>query len=190
MSHVHGRCIILLEGLDKTGKTTTAGELAAQLSSFGPVSLVHFGKPTGEDQFRQYLKALSEADDFQGSTIIDRLHWSEEAYSTVYRHDLAMGVGVANCFDTILDRIGGVVILKTRPVEEIFAVLDSHDQATKGAKAITLEDIQNLDNVFRSRHAKTPVFSIGVPFKQATPDHFLSVTANVRSRSIERRDKK
>lgn len=189
MTHVNGRSIILLEGLDKTGKTTTAGELAAQLSSFGPVSLVHFGKPQGEDQFRQYLEALRQADEFQGSTIIDRLHWSEEAYGRVYR-DSAMS-NVANCLDTVLHRIGGAVVLKRRPVAEIYHVLDGHDQTSKDSPvAITLKDIQSLTDIFNSRYHSTLVPSIYVPFKQAVPGFFLAIAAKSRTKSIERRDKK
>jgi len=120
MVHKDGRAIVLLEGLDKCGKSTAAGEIATRLLEFGPVNLIHFSKPTSGDLFREYLYALMTADEFDGSTIIDRLHWSEEAYGTVYRPtSRQLTIAAINAFDVILKCVGGVVVWKTRPAAEV-----------------------------------------------------------------------
>lgn len=189
MTHVHGRCIVLLEGLDKCGKSTAAGEIATRLLEFGPVNLIHFGKPEGEDQFREYLDALLAADWFQGSTIIDRLHWSEEAYGSVYRPDTRLlSTGAINALDEVLYRIGGVVVWKTRPSSEVFVAMDAHDHSIKGDQRTHLKDVEALAGVFGTRYDIHRVAALEVPFKQAVPPAFLKLAAARRSDSLARKE--
>lgn len=181
MQHQHGRAIILLEGLDKTGKSTEARRLEVGLSVFGPVRVVHFGPPQG-NPFGEYREAIRDADAFQGSTVIDRLHWSNEAYQAVYR---ANGEGLmpshqVDQLDTLLDLAGGGVVYKTRRPEEVVAAMDGEDYGEAD-----LDRVSDLDRRFQRRWFKTLLLMRRmVPFGYLVPDSFLHDLANHRSRML------
>lgn len=188
MTHVHGRAIILLEGLDKCGKSTMAADLAVRLTEFGPVNLVHFGTPNG-DQFREYLEAIRQADAYEGSTIIDRLHWSEEAYGRTYRPDRVLETASIDALDEVLRQAGGVVVWKRRDLGEVLRALDAHDQRTKGTgTSIGLLDLQAIYSNFNKRHRKRLVASTVSDFRLAVQPEVLQLAADLRTESIQRRE--
>lgn len=183
MSHQHGRAILVLEGLDKCGKSTTAGELATKLLAFGPVQLLHFGKPDG-DQFREYLEALRQADAFDGSTIIDRLHWSEEAYGRTYRPKQVLETESIDALDEVLRNMGGVVIWKQRELAEVGRALDADDHATKGSP-VSLDDLAAISKVFARRFTRKRVASTTSDFRLAVHKRVLNLAADLRTESLE-----
>lgn len=189
MGHVHGRAIVLLEGLDKCGKTTEARQLAGFLSTFGPVNLVHFEKPT-HDPFVDYMSALVEAHRFEGSTVIDRMHWSEDAYGQVYRPTTAhLGPESIDALDEALRKVGGVVVWKTRPVALIAAWLDDSDHATKG-RDVTEQDLEALHRRFANRYRRKAVTAVRSPFGEALDVGFLTMAADLRSEAVDNEESK
>jgi hypothetical protein len=138
--------IILLEGCDKVGKTTEAERLASVLPD---CRVVHFGVPE-TNPFNEYRAALIEADQYSGSTVIDRLHWSNLAYQTVYRNDendpRRMSFEEADELDRILAAIGGAVVLKVRPIDEIAQAMDDEDYGEAN-----VEKIGALQRIFITR---------------------------------------
>jgi hypothetical protein len=183
--------IIVVEGLDKTGKSTTVGELATKLLEYGPVKCLHFGKPLpGEDVFRIYLETIRAADQFDGSTIIDRFSWSEEAYGRTYRKNHTLSGDAIDALDTVLRQAGGVVILKYRQPAEIFQQLDANDHSTKGYGAkVLLEDLIAIDTIFDRRLTEQRVRAHRVPFTLAVPPAVIDRAIALRQESINRKEK-
>lgn len=168
MEHVHGRAIVLVEGLDKTGKSTLCDWLAGELAASGPVRRVHFGVPDpGQDLFALYSEALGSAAVFGGSTVIDRLHWSEEAYGTVYRKAPGLSGLEMIGLDRALMAVGGSVILRTRPVDAVLEALDDMDYPSKSR-----DGLARLERVFGARRARYEVPCIELPFP-SMPDEGL-----------------
>lgn len=174
--------IILLEGCDKVGKTTEAERLASILQA----NVVHFGVPT-ENPFEAYRAALIEADNSDQATIIDRLHWSNIAYQTVYRDDpdnpRRMSNEQADELDTLLANIGGVVVLKTRPIDDIAAAMDDEDYGDADPKKIG-----QLQNIFIGRFSPRPVpgkpLHLLVPFGEVLPLDQIERILEIRSQAI------
>ena len=69
--------MIIIEGMDKTGKTTLAEALALRMRR----QIAAFGVPP-IDVFEYHSTGVERAG---RSAIIDRLHWSEYAYGKTYR---------------------------------------------------------------------------------------------------------
>lgn len=71
--------ICLIEGVNRTGKSTLTARLQADLPSF---KSIHFGVPDLPDAYEFFTQELRE---IQGEdVIIDRLHWSNHAYNGVF----------------------------------------------------------------------------------------------------------
>lgn len=189
MTHQHGRAIVLLEGVDKTGKSTEANVLVDRLFEFGPVNLLHNGPPApGEDLFRIYLQQLVDADSFEGSTVIDRLHWSEAAYSRTFRPDSPRLTDYAlNALDTVMKQVGGLIVWKTRPLMEIVDAMDEHDYKHVLDKAKRLNHVANLSGAFSVRYGERRVTAFPSPFgpKDIT---YLETAANLRSISLQTKE--
>lgn len=142
-----GPAIILLEGVDKCGKTTDAEDLAVALDHLdAPCEVVHFGVPT-DNPFDLYRTALNVAwgrskDGL--STVIDRLHWSNYAYQRVYRgrsgDATAMRATQHSRLDSMLADFGVLTILKERP--DAAQAMDAEDYGKP-------EDAEQLTKLFR-----------------------------------------
>lgn len=163
--------IVLIEGLDKTGKSTDAKALAALADETGefdqPARVLHFGVPK-TNPYQDYREALRDADAYDGPTIIDRLHWSEEAYGQMFRRDDAKTLSPAriDALDQLLFAFGGVVLLKTRDPREIAAALDEDDSFSMDAGQVSL-----LQSCFHGRARRTINHVRIIPFPEsgATP---------------------
>jgi hypothetical protein len=185
MGHVHGRAIVLLEGLDKVGKTTMARELAGSLATFGPVELVHFEKPPpGRDPLVDYASAIVAAHRFEGSTVIDRAHWSEDAYGQVYRPGAHLPTRAVDALDELLRAVGGCVVWRTRQVELVHAFLDDDDHATKG-RDVTEADLHGLHERFAIRYRKRLVPAVRSRFPEPLNDGFYTTAADLRSAAVD-----
>lgn len=176
------RIIVLLEGLDKTGKSTEAERLA-RLPDLGPVVVHHFGVPT-ENPFEEYVTALQRAEAFDGSTIIDRLHWSDEAYGQVYRQGSPnlLNPKQLEALDFLMYMIGGAVVLKTRPVIEIVQAMDKDDYGVAN-----LDKVRLLKQIFLRRYAETPCVKMIVPFGNQLSFQQIQSVARLTVTAAERR---
>lgn len=183
--HRHGRAIILIEGCDKAGKTTLAERLKERLERHGPARVVHFGVPDG-NPFETYGAAIAEADAFAGSTIIDRLHWSNHVYQSLYRK----GDGATKMEDwqhEELDRrlaaAGGVIVVRVRPVQELIRDMDADDYGkSRDADAIQRAFVDLFEDTPASR-----VTTMISTFPDGLSTAQLATAASLRTRSVEAR---
>jgi hypothetical protein len=148
-------CIILLEGVDKTGKSTEANRLARHLETDGPVRVVHFGVPE-TNPYQTYRRALLEADRFDGSTVLDRLHWSNQVYQAEYRspqverewfgaglsplmrpNPVWMGEDEYEALELLAHSVGVYVVLRTRKPADAVRAMDPGDYGEANVARVT-----------------------------------------------------
>ena len=73
-----GEMLILLEGLGRTGKTTLAQRLCADLPAY---HYIHFSVPDRPNAMEYFRERLGDAVAEHGEhLILDRFHWSNHAY--------------------------------------------------------------------------------------------------------------
>ncbi len=146
--------IIILEGVDKTGKSTLAMELAQTLVNNGyPTRVTAFGVPTpGKDPFVEYLDLVYSSMFHAHGTIVDRMHWSELAYASVFRpgnrDEQYIRKAKVRAIDTLLGMAGATVIHCVRPNQEAAAAIDDVDRADHGGADFGLEQVRRLGSVF------------------------------------------
>ncbi len=165
--------ILLVEGVDLTGKTTAI----EQVTDRHDAEVVKFNAPEVYP-FDEYREALALADrraQKGKSTIIDRMHWSNQAYDPEYRPGDSSTLLSPDAFE-VIERtcltLGVTVILKTRPVDEIAAAWntdeDEHHLLNGPAAAELAKDrvgsLTRLDQSFSRTYANSPLRKFKVPF--------------------------
>lgn len=150
--------IIVLEGLDKTGKSTLALELAERAMEMtnAPCRVIAFGVPEpGKDPFLEYLETAYESGWHRFGTIVDRMHWSEAAYGTVFRpgewETQRRRAEMARMVDAALGLVGATVVHCTRALDEAALALDETDRSDHGGVEFDLDQVRRLDSVFRAQ---------------------------------------
>lgn len=108
--------MIILEGPDRCGKTTLARALLRRLPGWG---YRHHTKPPVPPL--EYFGWVSEA---RATTIIDRLHWSELVYGTVYRNQARLSPGEWRLLEMILLAQRATIVRLTDDVAKIQARYD------------------------------------------------------------------
>jgi len=104
--------IIIIEGCDKTGKSTLANELAERLN----YNLVHLGVPEHEDHY-QYLADLIESN--KQGVIFDRFHWGDYVYGGITNKERLLDWGEFNMLEARMAKLGAIVIYCSAPVFKI-----------------------------------------------------------------------
>lgn len=96
--------VVIFEGCDKTGKTTTAKRLGEMLE--WPV--LKFGQPGPEGAFAEYARALVTHD---GPFIADRFYMGESVYGPIYRGTEPMRADHVEEVEEILFARGALLVL-------------------------------------------------------------------------------
>lgn len=106
--------LIMLEGLDRTGKTTLANAIAKRLGA--PV--IHKSAPTG-DWFIEYVAPLAG---YQPGLdlVLDRWHWGEMVWPTVFGRDVSMPLSGFRYVDAMMTKLGGVAVLGTGDLDAVW----------------------------------------------------------------------
>lgn len=112
--------LLYIDGIDRTGKTTLAHQLQADLLTRGiPALYVHRGPPGETPTLVHHGKHLVDyqVDD---SWILDRNHWSDTAYGPIYRGDANVLSPLGRLYlDLVLEARGAVAILGRADVKTV-----------------------------------------------------------------------
>lgn len=117
--------LVLLEGLDRTGKTTLAEALADVLHA----PLIHKSAPAQPDGLTEYLAPLAHFDREVESLILDRWHWGEMVWPGVYGRAPLMGPREFAYVERRLACLGAVVVLCTGDLGQVWRrIADEPDE--------------------------------------------------------------
>jgi len=99
------RPTLILEGVDCSGKTTLAQEIQKRWGC----KYIHVKQaPEGTDTLTHFLKAIKNIGQ---TTVIDRLHWSEQVYAKILREDSLLSDRDFGVIDGYLLANRGIFIL-------------------------------------------------------------------------------
>ncbi len=121
--------IIILEGLDATGKSTLAEWLYRKLPA--PVALLHAGPPRATTAIREYVMPLGIAGD--GYVVVcDRWHLGERVWPDIFDRDSLMPT--AESLQDVEERMRYLSapilpLYMNRPLPEIVAELDARNES-------------------------------------------------------------
>ena len=165
-----GQILVLFEGVDKTGKTTEARALRQRFADDGvDAQYHHFSVPDG-NPFKLYMDFLDNLDPTQAH-FVDRLHWSNMVYQTVYRGRADSATAMTweewEAVDQRFNDLGGVVILRWDKPAEIAARIDAEDYAEA-------RDADRLIAGFFDIAQRSSVPCYHVQFGDAVPAMFLT----------------
>lgn len=180
---MNGPAIVVIEGVDRTGKTTLAEQIIVEATEAGRQStLVHFGTPEG-NPFESYREALAiAANNRDGVTVFDRLHWSSIAYQSVYADKpAAPGLEPPQMpsekelayLEDLCFKNGVVFIHKTRPFEGVEHDLREEDYQEPG-------DASRLAAYFKRSAAETRCRVIEIPFDTVLTDEDRKIIIRTR----------
>jgi hypothetical protein len=190
----HG-AIIILEGVDKTGKTTEADRLERVIPAVYnglKVNRVKFGVPERVSPYDEYRRALQVADrEDEAVTVIDRMHWSHMVYQAEYRPEHTVVNGVRTRERTWMDKhsfdllealavkVGAYVVLKTRTVENIVAAMDDEDYGEADAKRVS-----RMLNHYQELYLRSPISGSLISFDRPIGDDILREAAARRTAAL------
>lgn len=120
--------LFVLEGLDRTGKSTLAGELARELEVLdGQVSdIAHFGAPKTEHALDEYLEPLLDYRPGGGHHLIyDRAHIGEAVWPAVFDRDPKISPGGYRLLTAEMHRQGAVFVRCVRNISEVKREVDT-----------------------------------------------------------------
>jgi len=150
--------VIVMEGCDKTGKTTTAQALGEMLE--WPV--LKFGQPGPEGAFSEYLDALVKHD---GPFIADRFHMGESVYGPIYRGTPPMHDDQVSEIEELLFARGALVVLMEDEPQAVIARFKQHR-----------EDFAREDDVYKIMNGYEDLFrACRLPKMRATLNDTLPV---------------
>lgn len=95
--------IIIIEGVDKTGKST----LAKKVSEETGYPVVHLGVPPDKGYYRKLRRLINKGKE---GVIFDRFHWGDVAYHGITREKRALTPEEFTKIEGRLDELGAVVI--------------------------------------------------------------------------------
>lgn len=158
--------IIIIEGVDKTGKST----LAKRLSDNTGLPIVHLGVPEeGRDHFR-YLKGLIEA--HPDGVIFDRFHFGDYVYAGTTRDTEALSQEEFAAVEDILIGRNALLIychddpeqIRQRfeadgedliPASRISNLLERYDDILRRSKLIAFRYNFRTDNILTKQDGNT-----------------------------------
>jgi thymidylate kinase len=126
-----GGAIIILEGLDGTGKSTLASRLYKSLST--PLAILHAGPPVATTLIREYVWPLGIASN--GYVVIcDRWHLGERVWPEIFdRESLMPDVGTLHHVEENLRYLSCPILplYMNRPLDDIRHELEVRQETTE-----------------------------------------------------------
>ncbi len=149
--------LILLEGVDCSGKTTIGEELAKNLGS--TTVWIDFHDTTGIS-LRQHYEALQGYSPASGRSIIcDRYHWSEEIYGPLYRGKSLLNSPAGLWFlDAYIQSRGGVMVLVETDARTHLDRLEA-----RGEDFLQMDDVHHVFAEYRRLERESHCGPIRVP---------------------------
>lgn len=114
--------LIMLEGLDRTGKTTLGEAIAKRLGA----PLIHKGQPQS-DWFMEYVAPLA-AHQPGLDLVLDRWHWGEMVWPFAFGRRGLMGVNEFRYVDAAMAKLGAVAVLGTGDDDVLWASAVADDE--------------------------------------------------------------
>jgi thymidylate kinase len=108
--------IIILEGIDGSGKTT----LAEQLSRQTGYPIIHRSKPETEEDRQQMMKSYIDVCKQHKNAIFDRCWYSELAYGPVMRDKSVMTYPQMYELERLLAKSGAIIIYCTGSIATLW----------------------------------------------------------------------
>lgn len=138
--------LILLEGLDKSGKSTIANWLKDNYD----FEIIKFSAPKkGDDVYKIYLDTLNKLKPYK-NYVIDRMHWSEAVYGPIYREKSQLDQDKLWNIDEKINELNGIVVYCFNDIhwfERKFK--EDKEEFTQ------LEDIMNLIEAYKKVEEKS-----------------------------------
>lgn len=153
--------IVLLDGLNKTGKSTLAKRLMADLPHF---RYLHFDAPRDPNRVYQHFAESLEAIDGL-DIILDRLHWSNAAFRDLVGGHVLMPFDHDRIDQWVAARPSAAVLLVDDPhaiCQRVRADLPERPWLEPIATPATIGQIQNRFYEVMARSAITPKWSLGL----------------------------
>jgi hypothetical protein len=138
--------IILIEGIDRTGKST----LADRLSAFTGGTIFHFSKPETHPLY-EYTASLATYDPVRSTVILDRSHVGESVWPLVFDRPSKLDEPMRRWLNMFYMSRGAVLLHAVRAVDQ--ATADEYEAA--GEPIYLLGDIDYAANLYRSVVSET-----------------------------------
>jgi thymidylate kinase len=155
--------VIVIEGCDKTGKST----MAAQLSAMLEIPVKKFGQPGPEGAAAEYHRAL---DGTPGSFICDRFHLGESVYGPIYRKVAPMNQFDVRAIENKLLKRGCLLVLMEDSPERIIERFKQHNEDFARG-----DDVHRIVAEFERVYLQSRLSKIHIILHPAAP----SVVANI-----------
>lgn len=163
--------LIALEGLDKTGKSTLARKLSAELK----IPIIKFSKPKG-DPYTEYMQFLLK---HKGDAILDRFYLGELAYGPVYRRKAGLTKQQVINIERLFRARNGVHIYCSDETNNIAKRFEED-----GEDFARVEDIDRLKTLFTIALEESTVYYLRHVMKSSLdltkPKEFKRVTKFLR----------
>lgn len=137
---VQDEMIIILDGLDKCGKSTLARKLASKYKA----KLIHVSAPKTTTPFNEYVSLINSLDP-NSSYVFDRLYLGECAYGEVYRKKNGLTAVQQYYLELMLLKFNPMLIYCWLDYNEL--TWNFHKDKEKTTK---LTDVPRLDRLFRT----------------------------------------
>lgn len=109
--------IVWIEGVDRTGKSDLAAELASEMTLDKPTSLIHFGAPEKDTALEEYLGPLLDYDSTT-NVVLDRFHLGEIVWPKYFGRESRMDLAERALIELFLEEVGAVGVLTYRERQE------------------------------------------------------------------------
>lgn len=152
--------LIIIEGVDKTGKSTLARDLQEDLGGPDSCALIHFSVPRIHpvDEYVGRLKRLLEDEDYD-HVVCDRGHIGEMIWPELFYRESEMTDAAFEAIEAWLLREGAFLVHCVRPVAQLEREFDTADPPEPLPKEKIWNAVQAFHNVVqRSVLRKEQVF--------------------------------
>lgn len=123
--------LIVIEGIDLTGKSTLARRLQEKLGGESRCMIIHAGPPA-RTSVEEYETSLNDYDPRNRShLILDRFHLGEYVWPQIFGRETDMDLAVRRHVDMFLESRGAVVVYGERPLELLATELVENDEPLK-----------------------------------------------------------
>lgn len=119
--------LIVIEGVDQTGKTELAHRLRAELEKSEPARVVHAGPPT-RHPLEEYETALADYDPHGEHLILDRWHLGEHVWPRIFNRKSALDIAVARHIELFMRSRGTWLVYAVRDSGKLKRELVEHNE--------------------------------------------------------------
>lgn len=155
--------MIIVEGVDKVGKTTLCKILSEQLPDH---TSVHNDIPK-RTAFQEHMECLTK---YGNNSIIDRLHWSEYCYGLTYRNDPGYTILEWNSIESLcVDNYAIVIYLVGEDQEALIKRWEFEEKFSKDKLQSLQSHYDELANNSNLQVYKADVYSLITSLGKPTP---------------------